>query len=389
MSEDAIQPLQKLLLVDDSRMVRASIGKHLRGRYEIREEVDGEAAWQALMVDPAIELVITDIGMPVLDGYGLIERIRSSKIVRLRDMPVIVISGEEDEAVREKARQAGATDFITKGIGTAELLARLDAMAHLARSRRDLQDSREAHAQQKPVDPASGLVTNAYFDLHGAQELALAQRKQSAISAMVIEIDRFEALSARLGSHVMQLVTRKLAKTLAEKVRKEDTVAQIGPSRFAVLSPSTDLDACGVFALRLAHTIDKTVLTYREERIRITISVGLAGSLEDGINSVNGLLELAISRMGEAKAAGGNRVRGRDGIIDPESLLAGLRAKVAIDPIIHLLRIDPQARVPAALPDIIATLLPLLELIESRTACGMPLAALRSLAENAGKPAPA
>ena len=55
-------------------MVRASIAKQIRGSFDVREEADGEAGWQALLVDPTIEVVISDIGMPKLDGFGPLER---------------------------------------------------------------------------------------------------------------------------------------------------------------------------------------------------------------------------------------------------------------------------------------------------------------------------
>ena len=47
MSDEASEPLPKVLIVDDSRMVRASLIKLIRGRFEVREEADGEAGWQA------------------------------------------------------------------------------------------------------------------------------------------------------------------------------------------------------------------------------------------------------------------------------------------------------------------------------------------------------
>ena len=81
MSEERDQNLPRVLIIDDSRMVRASIIRHVRGRFEVREEADGEAGWQTLLVDPTIQAVITDIGMPRLDGYGLLERMRSSRLL--------------------------------------------------------------------------------------------------------------------------------------------------------------------------------------------------------------------------------------------------------------------------------------------------------------------
>ena len=114
-NEPAAHP--RVLIVDDSRMVRASITRLIRDAYEVREEGDGEAGWQTLLLDPTLQVVISDLSMPKLDGYGLLERIRASKISRIQSIPVIMISGDEDDAARAKAKDLGATDFITKGIG--------------------------------------------------------------------------------------------------------------------------------------------------------------------------------------------------------------------------------------------------------------------------------
>lgn len=369
-------PLRRVLIVDDSRMVRASIIKHIRDRYEFREEADGEAGWQALLVDPSIQLVISDIGMPHLDGYGLLGRIRGSRLSRIQDLPVIIISGEEDGDAREKARQLGANDFITKGIGNAELLARLDSLAQLGETRRQLEASRAALQTQAPVDPVSGLATKAYLDARAEQDLALARRLQAEISAMVIEIDRYDELLARYGAHVVQLINRKLSTILSTRVRKEDTVAELVPGRFAVLSPSTDMDGCCAFALRLQRAIEKVVLTYREERIRISITAGLASMTESGAASVDGMIGLAVQRAGAGQAAGGNRVMGQAGEIGPEAIQRLRRSAVSVDQALAHLRSGTPDEVRNRLRDVVHALLPLLEFIESESRCGIPLASL-------------
>ena len=126
--------LPVVLIVDDSRMVRASLSKHLQGHYEVQQAEDGEAGWQALLAEPRISVVISDLSMPKLDGYQLLERIRASDVPRVKVMPVMMISGSEDEAERKRASDLGATDFITKGVGSAEVLARLDSLSQLARA---------------------------------------------------------------------------------------------------------------------------------------------------------------------------------------------------------------------------------------------------------------
>src|SRR5256885_6967375 len=105
-----------VLVADDSRVIRKAVTKILGNDFELVEADDGEAAWQQIERDQRIEVLMTDIEMPKLDGYGLICRVRAADESRLRDLPIIVITGAEDETTRERAYACGATDFITKPI---------------------------------------------------------------------------------------------------------------------------------------------------------------------------------------------------------------------------------------------------------------------------------
>ena len=89
----------RVLICDDSRIVRASIIKHIKNAFDIREAGDGEAGWTTLNEDDTIQVLISDLSMPKLDGFGLLARLRGCETPRLREMPVIIISGEEESAV--------------------------------------------------------------------------------------------------------------------------------------------------------------------------------------------------------------------------------------------------------------------------------------------------
>lgn len=379
MTDDAPRTGPKVLIIDDSRMVRASIIKHIRGRFEFREEADGEAGWQALVVDPSVEIVLTDIGMPQLDGYGLLERIRSSRLSRLQHIPVIVISGDEDDAAREKARLLGADDFITKGISTSELLARLDSMSRLAQTRRDLEESRAALAQHQGADAITSMISESQLNWQGPQELAGARQHEGGISAMVIDIDRFDDIVSRHGLKVAELVARKLSRILTAKVRQEDTVAQLGPGRFAVLSPLSDALSCCAFALRLQKAIKKLVMTYREDRIRISVTAGVASSASDGIQSVSHLIGIAVERAADGTRAGGGRVVSDKGEVNDDEVERALKQSLSIDQVLLRLRMGDTTEPRAHLPEILARLMPLLELFEAQWHCGIPIDALASI----------
>src|SRR5438309_690438 len=86
----------------------ASFASILRSSFTVREAADGEEAWAAIDADPSIVLVLTDLDMPKLSGFALIGRVRNSTNDRIRELPVVVISGNEEAGAKERARDAGA-----------------------------------------------------------------------------------------------------------------------------------------------------------------------------------------------------------------------------------------------------------------------------------------
>lgn len=113
-SEIDIPVRPRILIADDSRIVRLALIKRIDGMFDFREACNGEEAWEMLLADGHIRVLITDLTMPRLDGYGLLQRIRQSSITRLREMPVVVISGSDEQRERDRALAAGASDLITR-----------------------------------------------------------------------------------------------------------------------------------------------------------------------------------------------------------------------------------------------------------------------------------
>jgi PleD family two-component response regulator len=110
-----------ILLVDDSRLVRKSITQVLDSEFNVCQASDGEAGLMyARELKP--DLVITDIMMPVMDGYGLICALRGHHDSQLSDVPIIVITAAGQEYVRERAYACGANAFINKSFDTRSLL---------------------------------------------------------------------------------------------------------------------------------------------------------------------------------------------------------------------------------------------------------------------------
>ena len=119
----------RVLVIDDDGDVRALVvGLLERAGYEVNEASDGRDGLRAVFSDRP-DLVLLDVTMPGLDGWGTLERIRE-----LTDVPVLMVTARSDELEKVRGLKAGADDYLTKPFGRQELLARVEAL--LRRKRR-------------------------------------------------------------------------------------------------------------------------------------------------------------------------------------------------------------------------------------------------------------
>lgn len=297
-----------VLIVDDSRMVRAAIAKTVQGAYDVREADNGDAGWKLLLEDASIQVVISDLSMPEVDGYALLERIRASKLSRIRDMPVLMISGSEEEVERKRASALGASDFITKGIGKAELLARLEALSDLARTKEELDASRVMLAEQATTDPLTQLCTMGFLVKQGSAMYSYARRHNTPVAVLRLGLDNFEALRGKVGATVANQILVAVARLLDSRMRKEDCVARTGLAEFGIMSPGTTGEAAVRFSHRIGEEIRGARITWQGESVRISASIGACDSSAETVESFADLLVIAQRRMQLAQAAGGDHL---------------------------------------------------------------------------------
>jgi two-component system, cell cycle response regulator len=364
MSENPGQEaLPRVLIVDDSRIVRATIIKHLKGRYEFREETDGEAGWEALVADETLDVVLTDLSMPRLDGYGLIQRIRASNVARIKRLPVVLISGEEDESSRQRAKEIGATDFITKGIGTTELLSRLDSLITLTKAQEELNVSRE----QQMRDPATGLFSTQYIDEQSTKVFAFATRHNQPATILVVGIDGLEKLAQQYGEAVAVQLYQRFGQLLAGKVRKDDSLGQFGKEGFVALSPATPDGGALVFAERLREAVESANVVMGGKRLPITVSIGFSTVPADSPTDAAAWIALAGQRMRRAASEGGNRIVGLGNETQTQPRLPTIENALAI------LRAGRHEELAPHAGELAQLVLPILQLANDTLKLGLPM----------------
>ena len=125
---ESSRPGYRVLLVEDNSLVAAMYASALRrlaasegvGGLAVDVAVDGNEAFARLHAQPPIDLIITDVYMPVMSGFALVEKVRAEP--RLRHLPIIVISSAGDEE-RERVSRLGANFFLQKPVKYQDIVA--------------------------------------------------------------------------------------------------------------------------------------------------------------------------------------------------------------------------------------------------------------------------
>jgi len=284
--------LTRILFVDDSKVMLKTASKILSAEFDAITAVDGDDAWAKLERDHEIQVLFTDINMPGTDGYGLLQKVRAADDPGLHDMPVIMITGaDDDEAAKQQALDRGATDFLNKKYISTELLTRARAHAKYQRM------SRQMH-EQATLDELTGLSNEHGFLIRLEQDIAYALRHKQDWALLRVEIDEIAGIAQAAGQAVADELVRYVAGLLGKRIRKEDTAARIGLGGFAVSAPGGHCEGIAAMAAGLQAVVAQHSMDLGGRRIVLGLSAGVVGaepgvwsSAQEGLDRCQAVLE--------------------------------------------------------------------------------------------------
>jgi two-component system chemotaxis response regulator CheY len=113
---------KNILIVDDSESIREVVGLALRSEgYNVTAGVDGADGLRLLLETPNINLIVSDLNMPNMDGIQFLKEVR--KIDKYKYLPILILTTESQEQKKMEAKNAGATGWIIKPFVKEKLLA--------------------------------------------------------------------------------------------------------------------------------------------------------------------------------------------------------------------------------------------------------------------------
>lgn len=371
MVAELINPVRpQVLVVDDSKVVRWSINKILGDKYLIHDAEDAESAMAVLHGEENIALVFCDLQMPGMGGRQFLNKIRGDENPRLANLPIIVVSGEDDtKELKAELLEEGATDFVHKPFDESVLQGRVAAYVSYQQQVMRLE-------QDVELDPISGLAGRSYFQLHVERNLTLATRHKTSFTLAVLEIDKHQDLLDRFGNKVFFQLLFQIGKRVKNILRTEDLAARIDQGRIGLVLPLTNSVGGRLAIERVRAEIDSMALKYAGEQFKVSISAGMSVFELDSVLSTCGLVAHAEEALRRAVDSGGNCVVSSeqlddDGLesIEPPSVW------VADDPSIELMR-EIQAGATDVVSDqdlrnLMSDIRPVLELVDERFSLGL------------------
>lgn len=231
------------------------------------------------------DCVFLDINMPGIDGFEILEQLRSNPDTL--HLAVIVLTSDTDPSTKLKALELGATDFLEKPIDSSEVILRL-------------RNTLKAKAYQDQLTYCDGLTqlpNRALFQERLRSGVAHAKRASDDLSLLVVSVDRFQKVNDSLGPMAGDTVLQEIARRLGDIVKdagyngrksQEGTarcLARLGGDEFAISLPGVrSKDSTLEIANQIREAIRRP-FEYRGRQVLLTASVGIAMFPDDSADA--------------------------------------------------------------------------------------------------------
>jgi diguanylate cyclase (GGDEF)-like protein len=262
------------------------------------EEIDvvhAEAVADArtALLEDSIDCVLLDLSLPDAGGLEALELVQSSA----PEVPVVVLTGRDDQALAMRAVNHGAQDFLVKRRADRELLVRSIRYA-IGRKRAEVRLSRQAVHDALTELPSRVLVLDR---LNVA--MARSRRAPNTLAVMFVDLDRFKRVNDSFGHDAGDEVLVELAHRLQAMVRPGDTVARFVGDEFLILCEDLRSEREAIHLGEQARAVIAAPIALRGREISVHASVGIACGKPSG-GSAEALIREASVALQRAKRTG-------------------------------------------------------------------------------------
>ncbi|HEY9636488.1 MAG TPA: EAL domain-containing protein [Coleofasciculaceae cyanobacterium] len=301
--------MKKILVIEDEDFVRENIVELLDA--EGFEVISAENGHDGVDLAKAMvpDLILCDVMMPILDGYGVLTALRQESSTAA--VPFIFLTAKAAKADFRQGMELGADDYLTKPFTRAELLgaiaSRLKNQAAVQqRYHTELQQAKQQLEYLIHNDNLTNLPNRLSLRERFKQVQPTDTSNEQLITFLSVGLDRFNRINDNLGHAVGDLLIKAVAERLTACVGSEDTVARLSADQFALILGKIQhkKEACDI-AQTILDRLSQTFVVSGQE-IFITASIGIAFYPRDG-KEIEQLLNHANTALAKAKQQGGDQ----------------------------------------------------------------------------------
>lgn len=296
-----------LLIIDDSAVVRLLIRETVEqsGLFDSFLEAANGAEGVELLHRSPVDVVLCDLEMPGMDGLELLALMNAE--AALREIPVILLTGNESQSKKILCLGEGASDYVTKPFHAGELVARLRVQLKIKTLQDSLRESNRQLERLSTTDPLTGLANRRSFMDRLEISLQQGRRTKMPLGLIMIDLDHFKIVNDTCGHQGGDQVLREVAGLLGSQMRPYDLAARFGGEEFALILPETDLVGCCGVAERLRDEVARHSFRPPAAEVKMTASFGVA-TLGGSECTTESLIRRADAALYRAKNLGRNRV---------------------------------------------------------------------------------
>ena len=282
-----------VVLADDDPSIRLMVRHVLESEdFDIVEAADGLEAIKAVEKHhPA--LILLDAVMPGIDGFTTCQQIKDNGHT---DIPVMMITGLDDDASVERAYEVGAIDFITKPIKWAVLKHRVKSVVAKVIAERKVQ-------LLAYRDTLTNLPNRLLFADRLEQAVIRAERSRSSMALMLVDIDDFKLVNDSFGHEAGDKLIKAVGLLISRSLRRADTIARLGGDEFAVIIEGIDSHEDAISIADNLTTILEHNVRLDDQETYTSASIGISVYPDDG-KDARTLLKNADTAMFRAKESG-------------------------------------------------------------------------------------
>lgn len=297
-----------LLIIDDSAMARQLIRDTVEsaGLFSACHEATNGAEGLALLRRQPVDIVLCDLAMPGMSGLELLASMNAE--AALREIPVILLTGNESQSEKIRCLGDGASDYVTKPFHAGELVARIRVQLKIKTLQDSLRETNRQLERLSTTDPLTGLANRRSFMTRLNSEVGHSQRTGVALSLIMVDLDHFKAVNDHYGHQGGDEVLRAVAAILAGQMRPYDLAARFGGEEFAVILPETGVAAALQVAERLRAQVASHSFAAPLAALQVTASLGVATLPSPAFDTAEALIRSADDALYHAKHQGRNRV---------------------------------------------------------------------------------